>query len=621
MKKLLALFAAFVLLLSLFTLTACEIKPSLPPDDGNGNGGTVVEKPDGVDNDETESDIDKAGSVDVSDVKNDVNCPDDAVALSGDEISISEGGNYYITGAHTSVTITKKITAHLYFDGVTLNNDAGKAFSTDKKSDITLTLIGENSITNGSDNAVHIKGDLTVNGSGSLTVTSNGKNGIKVSKQLTVVDASLNVSSQNHGITAETIVANGAKINITSAKKDGLHAECDYEYDKDEGINVEECVFTKDAGFVSLVNVDYSCDVKGDGIQADTFVYINGGNYNIKTTGEFVKDTTANRQEYGLISDDFRYQYRNGVYKKVASDEARGTLYALTQGCKGIKVGEIEFDSNGDDEDDYVVTEGDYIIMIKGGTFVIDSTDDALHTNSGDVVIDGGTFTINTTDDGMHADQLLKINGGNIDVQTSYEGLEGGYVEINGGTIKVVATDDGINAASDDRTVKEHIIVTDGTITVDAEGDGIDSNGTVLISGGTVTVFGPTTGGNGGLDADNGILVDGGTVFVTSALGMVETPGNNSKQYVVSYGSKSSLGNGDVISVKDSDGNVLIQVTLIKSCQSVIVSIDGFKKGSTYSLYKNDTLLESFTVSNILTTIGTQSGGFGPGGNRPGGRW
>lgn len=621
MKKLLALFAAFVLVLSLFTLTACENKPSLPPDGGNGDGGTVVEKPDGVDNDETESDIDKAGSVDVSDVKNDVTRPDDAIALSGDEISISEDGNYYITGTHTLVTITKKITAHLYFDGVTLNNDDGKAFLTEKKSDITLTLIGENSITNGNDNAVHIKGDLTVNGNGSLTVTSSGKNGIKVSKKLTVVDATLNVSSQNHGITAETIVANGAKINITSAKKDGLHAECDYEYDEKDGINVEECVFTKDAGFVSLVDVEYSCDVKGDGIQADTFVYINGGNYNIKTTGEFVKDTTANRQEYGLISDDFRYQYRNGVYQKVASDEARGTLYALTQGCKGIKVGEIEFDSNGDDEDDYVVTEGDYIIMIKDGTFVINSTDDALHTNSGDVVIDGGTFTVNTTDDGMHADQLLKINGGNIDVQTSYEGLEGGYVEINGGTINVVSTDDGINAASDDRNVKEHIIITDGIVTVDAEGDGIDSNGTVLISGGTVTVFGPTASMNGGLDADNGILVDGGTLFVTSVLGMVETPGSNSKQYVVSYGTKNSFGKGDVISVKDGDGKELISVTLIKTCQSVIVSIADFENGKTYSIYNGDDLIETFAISKILTQIGTSQGGFGPGGGRPGGRW
>ncbi len=619
MKNFKKLFLSTVAVLMAFTFcffTACDKKDHDP----NG-GGSTVEKPDGLDNSKTEDSIENAGNVNVDDVKSDVNIPSEAETLSSDEIVISKDGDYYITGAHKSVTIDKKITAHLYFDNVTLNNADGKAFSS-KKSKITLTLIGENAITNGSDNAVHIKGDLTINGNGKLTVDSQGKNGIKVSKKLTIVDATLNVSAANHAITAETIVANGCKINVTAAGKDGLHAECDYDYDEDDGIDLTKCVYSSEIGFVSLIDVEYSCDIKGDGIQADTFVYVDGGSYNIKTTGEFVQDTTENRSAYGLTSDDFRYKYSRGVYQKVASDEARGTLYALVQGCKGIKVGEIEFDSDGDGEDDKIVTENaDYSIMIKNGSFVIDSTDDALHTNSGDLIVNGGKFVINTTDDGIHADNLLKINGGEIDVQTSYEGLEGGYVEINGGKISVVATDDGINAASDDRNIKEHIIITAGTVTVDAEGDGIDSNGTVLISGGVVTVFGPSSGMNGGLDADNGILVDGGTLFVTSVLGMVETPGSNSKQYVVSYGTKTSFNKGDVISVKDSSGNELISVTLIKTCQSVIVSIADFQKGKTYSIYNGDDLVETFTISQVLTQIGTSQGGFGPGGNRPGGRW
>lgn len=625
-KKLLVVSATLILTTTLFIFTACNPSSNNGGGSGTGSGtvggvdGSHVEKPDDFDNLQTETSVEAAAKVDLSALKSNVSS-DKATKLTDANITIDKDGVYEVEGEHTSITLAKGVTARIILNNATISNQEGASLSSDKKCDITLTLIGENQILNaGSGNAIHVKGDLKINGNGSLKVKSQSKNAIKVTKDFFFVDGVLEVESANHAVTARSIIANGGKIQVTSAKKDGLHAECDY----DEPDDVADCVFTLEEGFVSLINVEYSCNVLGDGIQADTFVYIGGGKYDIKTTGEFVQDTAANRAEYDLTSDDFRYQYRAGKYQKVASDEKRGTLYALKQGCKGIKVGEIEFDADGDGEDDTVITENaDYVIFIKSGTFNIDSTDDALHTNSGDTVIGGGTFTINTLDDGMHADFLLKINGGNIDVQTSYEGLEGGYVEINGGTIKVKSTDDGINAASDDRTVKEHIIISGGEVTVDAEGDGIDSNGTVLISGGVVTVFGPTTGGNGGLDADSGILVDGGTLFVTSALGMVETPGSNSKQYVVSYGSQTSFSSGDEISLKDSDGNVLIKVTLIKSCQSVIISVDGLKKGATYSLYLDDDLLETFTISKTLTTIGTQQGGFGPGGGgpRPGGRW
>lgn len=618
-KKLLVVGTALILAMTLFIFTACNPSSNNGGSE-NGADGTPVEKPNDFDNDQTETSVEAAAKVDLSALKSDVSVAN-TTKLTDETITIDEDGVYEVEGTHTSITVAKGVTARIVLNNATITNPEDVALSSDKKCDITLTLVGENQILNArSGNAIHVKGDLKINGDGSLKVNGQSKNAIKVTKDFYFVDGVLQIESANHAVTARSIIANGGKIQVTSAKKDGLHAECDY----DEPDDVADCTFTLKEGFVSLINVEYSCDVTGDGIQADTFVYIDGGKYDIKTTGEFVQDTASNREEYDLTSDDFRYQYRAGKYQKVASDEKRGTLYALKQGCKGIKVGEIEFDVDGDGEDDTVITENaDYVILIKSGTFNIDSTDDALHTNSGDTVVDGGTFTINTLDDGMHADFLLKINGGNIDVQTSYEGLEGGYVEINGGTIKVKATDDGINAASDDRTVKEHIIISDGDVTVDAEGDGIDSNGTVLISGGVVTVFGPTTGGNGGLDADSGILVDGGTLFVTSALGMVETPGSNSKQYVVSYGSNTSFSSGDEISLKDSDGNVLIKVTLIKTCQSVIVSVDGLKKGGTYSLYCDDDLLETFTISKTLTQVGTQQGGFGPGGGgpRPGGGW
>ena len=109
-------------------------------------------------------------------------------------------------------------------------------------------------------------------------------------------------------------------------------------------------------------------------------------------------------------------------------------------------------------------------------------------------------------------------------------------MEIAGGNISVVASDDGINAASDDLSVREHIIISGGDIVVNAGGDGIDSNGSVEITGGTVTVYGPTSDGDGGLDSETGIYVNGGTLIVLASRGMTELPVDDSAQYVVAFG-------------------------------------------------------------------------------------
>ena len=540
-------------------------------------------------------------------------------------VEISKSGKYLFEGNYGGIIATKKeLTLHFIFKNAHFTNKNGIAIDCqDKKVDsliITLADGTTNSVTNDGDdvNAVHIKGGpLTINGKGTLNITSDSKSGIKCGKIIKIVDATLNISAANHGVTGSAVIAQSCAINVTAAGKDGINAEYD-EYAP------EESVFTDD-GFVSLVDVNYTCDVMGDGIQADTVVYIDGGNYNIKTTGEFVSKTADNMKEYDLTTDDFKYTKSGNDYKRIASDETGrygNNLYALAQGCKGIKVGELEYTVKDDDGNKTTVTlyDAGYLIAIDGGTFNINSTDDAIHANSGDVLITDGTFTIATMDDGVSADNLTKIVGGNITVTSSYEGLEGSYVEITGGTISIVASDDGINAASDDWRVQEHIIISGGDITVDANGDGIDSNGSILIAGGKVVVHGPTTGGDAGLDADKGIVVNGGVLFASSTLGMVETPSSNSEQCVVSYAQNSAISVGSTVALKDNKGNVLIEVEVKKNnCQSIIFSHPFLAMNSKYTIWIAGKKVETFTISSIITSIGVSTqGGFGrPGGGGP----
>ena len=546
------------------------------------------------------------------------------VDATAEVVEITKSGTYVFKGEYGGIFIAKKeLDLHFIFDGVTVSRENGVAIDGTeyKKTSLVITLKDgtANTVSNSGDdvNAIHVKGSLAINGGGTLNVTSSSKSALKASKEIRIANATLNLTAANHGVTGASVVAANCAITVLSAGKDGINAECD-----------DATEFTAEDGYVVLTNVNYTCDVEGDGIQADTVVYVDGGSYNITTTGEFIAKNSPNRPS-GMTADDFKYVKSGNTYTRIASDEARryssSQLYGLLQGCKGIKVGEIEYTD--EEGKNVAVTDGNYLIAISGGTFTINSTDDAIHTNSGNVMISGGTFEIATYDDAITSDNLTKITGGNITVTASYEGIEGGYIEISGGTINVVSTDDGINAASDDINVTEHVIISGGDITVNASGDGIDSNGSILISGGAVTVHGPTTGGDAGLDADKGIVVTGGTLFASSTLGMVETPSTNSTQYVVSYAHQSKITAGSTVSLRDKKGNVLISVTVLKDCQSVIMSCAAMKKGATYYVYGGDTQMTSFKVSSVITTIGSTGNRFpgggpggGPGGNPPGGR-
>ena len=627
MKKFLAIVVVVVIFASVALLAGCE--SWLNPGDklGGGGKGDVATEVDSTTTDSVKDAIESKSDLDDLSQKT---SSDDAKeqASTGDEVlEIKKSGTYLLKGVYGGITVKKDLgEVHLIFDGVTVTTENAIAIEAKSGTDLVITLNEGtvNTVKNsgeheedGAVNAIHAKGTLlAINGKGTLNVTSESKSALKAKSQLQIVDATLNLSAVNHAVTGMSVSAANCTINVSKAGKDGINAEC---YDETD-------TFTTEEGFVSLKNVNYVCNVEGDGIQGDTVVYVDGGTYDITTKGTFVPYLEENMEEYDLVADDFKYVKSGSDYKRVASDDrTSGTKYALAQGCKGIKVGEIEYSYKDGDGNkvEGIVYNGDYLIAIVSGNFTINSTDDAIHSNSGNLLIEGGTFDISTYDDGITSDNLTKIAGGDITIAKCYEGIEGAYVEISGGTIDIVSSDDGINAASDDTNVKEHIIISGGDITVNASGDGIDSNGSILISGGTVTVHGPTTGGDAGLDADNGIVVNGGTVFVSSTLGMVETPSTNSTQYVVSYAHQSNITAGSVVSLLDKDGNVLISVQVLKNCQSIIMSCAEMKKGETYYIYGGETKMTSFTVSSTITTVGSSGssfpGGGAPGGNRPGG--
>ncbi len=587
-KRILKVLVVTVFAICSFSLVACNSEN----DKSGGLKKTTAVAPIVYDVSEKESAVENAATVDLSALSEDVNA-DGAIALSNDVTTITTAGSYILTGAYAGITVSvgNDETVHLFLNDATISGGAGIAISnTNKKSTLIITAC-ENT-----ENEV-------ANGTGTINVSAK-KNGIKVSKGLSIADSTLNVTVGNHALSARLIEAENAKINVLSAGKDALNAECDDETQE----------FTLNEGYVSLKNSKIIASVSGDGIQADTFVYITGGSVDIETSATFVSYSAESMATYDLSEDDFRYIKSGDTYKKVADDVAtKGARYAMIQSTKGIKCGKIKYEIDGTE---YAVTKNsNYFIVIDGARVKINSSDDAIHTNSGNVLIKGGTLDLTTLDDGIHADELVKIDGGEITVNGSYEGIEGAYVEIGGGTIYITAIDDGINAASDDESVNEHIIISGGTITVDASGDGLDSNGTIYVTGGTLIVYGPTTGADTGLDADGGILIDGGNVFVATTKEMIEIPASNSKSNVLVYGVNTVQAGSEII-LTNADGGEMVRITLKKQAQAIILSTPELATNGTYSLYADENLLASFSVTETITAIGVRSNGR-QGGNPP----
>lgn len=234
-----------------------------------------------------------------------------------------------------------------------------------------------------------------------------------------------------------------------------------------------------------------------------------------------------------------------------------------------------------------------------------------------------GSLIINAGDDGIHADAEAKIEGGTIDVSKSYEGIEALTIDVSDGDIKVAATDDGFNAAGgstqssntfgsddwgggksgmmNDGGTNGQISISGGNIYIQASGDGVDSNGSVNISGGYTVVCGPSQGDTSVLDYNGTASITGGTFIGTGGAGMAANFSSAEQGLIaVSVGSQSA---GSAVTLKDEDGNTLAEVTPELDYAVVYISTDGMVQGGTYTLtagsYSESVTLSDTIYSNI----------------------
>ena len=258
--------------------------------------------------------------------------------------------------------------------------------------------------------------------------------------------------------------------------------------------------------------------------------------------------------------------------------------------------------------------KADNSINISNGRIIIYSTDDCIHANNntvlennadplGDINISGGSISLTSGDDGIHSDNILNINGGKIEVITSYEGIEANIININAGEVLIYATDDAINVSSGNST--PCINVNGGYVEVQTpsgDTDAIDSNGNYVQNGGTVIVKGGSSMGTvaGSIDVEGSVTVTDGTVVALG--GICETPTNNSCNTIVirqsgGLSDNASFSSGEY-SITDSSGNKIVEFTLNEEYSSLWISSAKFEIGQSYSIIKDNTSIFEWTQNS-----------------------
>lgn len=181
-------------------------------------------------------------------------------------------------------------------------------------------------------------------------------------------------------------------------------------------------------------------------------------------------------------------------------------------------------------------------------------------------------------------------DSGILNINAENEGLDSElHLTINGGEINIISGNDGINTNEDGVSVTTvnggavNICVTGET----GEGDGIDSNGYLVINGGTVIASACADSEDAGIDSDCGIFLNGGTIIASG--NMLDAIAGGTQNYAVFRFAEKQSG-GKTYTLKNADGTASLSTTPKNAFVDLIVSSPELAEGE-YTLWRDDVQL------------------------------
>ena len=528
-----------------------------------------------TDGDMTPADPDDATAIDLGESAQ----QGEGYTLQDGVLTVTGGGSYLLSGEGERVVISadEDDKVRLLLGGVTLKADSCAAIEAPQADKVFITSLAgtENTVavtgtpdsSGKADAAIWADCTLTINGEGSLHVSCAEGHGVKSTDSLKVTGGTLTVEAGKRGLSGkDSVRIAGGGITVVSGT-DGIRATRE-----DEGKE----------GYIYLSGGTIHVTTQGDGFSAEGVIQVDGGDITVK----------AGERSEAQASSGFGD--RRGWYDADENDD--------TPSRKGMKADSI---------------------LILGGALALDTEDDGLHAASS-LTVSGGDITIATGDDALHSDKQLTITGGRLEVTACCEGIEGETILIEGGSINLTSSDDGINAAGGadssgfgrgwpggEGSSSASLTITGGEVVITAQGDGMDSNGSMTIGGGCVYICGAASSGEVPIDYSGTGVITGGTLLATgSSTRMLQSFGGASTQPTTVVALESPHSGGEAITLLDAGGSVLAAFTPAHAYQLVIISHPDLTADAACTLTAGSEQ-RAVTVGNNTYTA---EGGFGRGG-------
>lgn len=562
--------------------------------------------------------------------------------------TITQPGVFTVTGEMTGGQIVVDVDKTKYPEGVVELDLSGMSLTNTKDSPIYVASIAdeavivakngtENTISDGteytnSDNdtgAIYSKDDIKFKGKGKLTVNGNAADAIVGKDDIKIYNGTLVVNAADDGIRGKD------SVTIGNTSSDGT--EVDYsalsvtvKTKAGDGIKATATDVSSTAKQLGIVTVNggtVNIDSYADGISAEQFFVMNGGDLTVKTyQGSSYTGSGANT---GAQQGGFGGRPGGGG---MGMD---GNANKTDISAKGIKAVGL-YDEAGTTWQ----SAGD--IAINGGKITIDSSDDCIHCG-GDMTLTGGELKLASADDGAHSDHTLTIgtkDSGKYDdiviyVEKCYEGIEAQKIYQNSGSVVVNSTDDGFNAAggSDGSGMGnpgmpwgqggggfggggfggssgDYLMQFNGGFAIvnatNGDHDGFDSNGNIEINGGYIVSNGNEPFDCG--DRGSSIIVNGGTWVSNCQSGGMSMGGS---EMTASVTASSNVSANTRLSLVGKDGKVIVSFIVDKAVSQLKA---GGANTSGASFYTGGTLsgsayFQQLDQTQLAAYGGTLTGG------------
>jgi hypothetical protein len=470
--------------------------------------------------------------------------------------------------------------------------------------------------------AIKSDGTLTMN-NGTLTVTTSqaGGNGIESDSTLTIAGGTVNVTIAGNGTKAikstREMALNGGQITVTTT-----------------GAVVLETVSSsyKDPSYCKGIDCDAAITINGatltvkstgagsKGISTSSSLTVSGGTVNVTTTGAGSTYTNSSK-----ATDS----YSSACFSTDGNVSILGGLVTLSSsglGGKGITSDALV--TIGSESSSPIIN-----ITTSGAKFLVSGTDychPKAIVSATSIIINNGTTTISSTDDGMHAETALTQNSGTVTITTSVEGVESKTITINGGNMYVTASNDGLNGTAGtvsggaENNDGSYIYFKGGTVVATCtNGDAIDCNGSIVMTGGTVVANGPQSGVEEAADFNGSFNMNGGFfIGAGSNSTMTKSMSSSSTQRNFFISSNSVISSSTLLHIQNSNGIDILTFKPLNGGYKFLFSSSALTNGSTYSIYtggsttgtatngvysggtySNGTLKKTVTLSSIVTSV------------------